>query len=53
LTFRKISIAILSKNTSPGILEKLADGQQNHGARPNAIKGRPAIIEKHTGLMKA
>ena len=37
----------------PGILEKLADGQQNYGARLNAIEGRPAIIEKHTGLVRA
>jgi hypothetical protein len=27
--------------------------QQNHGARLNAIDGRLALIEQHTGLVKA
>ena len=36
-----------------GVLEKLVDGQQNHGARLNAIEGRLAIIECQTGLVKA
>jgi hypothetical protein len=35
------------------ILEKVAETQRNHGARLNAIDGRLAIIEEHTGLVKA
>ena len=31
----------------------IAELQQNHGARLNAIEGRLAIIEKNTGLVKA
>ena len=36
-----------------GLLEKLADTQQNQGARLNAIDGRLALIERHTGMVKA
>jgi chromosome segregation ATPase len=35
------------------ILEKLAETQANQGARINAIDGRLALIEKHTGMVKA
>ena len=35
------------------LLEKVHETQQNHGARLNAIDGRLALIEKHTGLVKA
>jgi hypothetical protein len=35
------------------ILEKLAETQANQGARLNAIDGRLALIEKHTGMIKA
>jgi hypothetical protein len=36
-----------------GLLEKINETQQNYGARLNAIDGRLAIIERHTGLVKA
>jgi hypothetical protein len=36
-----------------GLLEKLAEIQANNGARLNTMDGRLAIIEKHTGLVKA
>ena len=36
-----------------GLLEKINEMQQNQGARLNAIDGRLALIEKHTGLVKA
>jgi hypothetical protein len=32
---------------------KIAETQQSHGARLNGIDSRLAIIEKHTGLVKA
>ena len=35
------------------LLGKLYEIQQNNGARLNAIDGRLAIIERHTGLVKA
>jgi hypothetical protein len=35
------------------LLSKIAEIQANQGARLNAIDGRLAIIEKHTGLAKA
>jgi hypothetical protein len=35
------------------LLGKLYETQQNNGARLNVIDGRLAIIEKHTGLVKA
>jgi C4-dicarboxylate-specific signal transduction histidine kinase len=34
-------------------LEKISETQQNQGARLNAIDGRLALIEKHTGMVKA
>jgi len=36
-----------------GLLERLADTQANQGARLNAIDGRLALIERHTGMVKA
>jgi hypothetical protein len=35
------------------LLEKVHETQQNQGARLNAIDGRLALIEKHTGMVKA
>ena len=35
------------------VLGKLYEIQLNNGARLNVIEGRLAIIEKHTGLVKA
>jgi hypothetical protein len=35
------------------LLETIRDTQQNQGARLNAIDGRLALIEKHTGMVKA
>ncbi len=35
------------------LLDKLYEIQANNGARLNVIDGRLAIIEKHTGLVKA
>jgi len=34
-------------------VEGIRETQQNQGARLNAIDGRLALIEKHTGLVKA
>jgi len=36
-----------------GLLETIRDTQQNQGARLNAIDGRLALIERHTGMVKA
>src|SRR5271166_3845604 len=36
-----------------GLLEKISETQANQGARLNAIDGRLALIEKHTGMVKA
>ena len=33
------------------LLEKISETQQNQGARLDAIDGRLALIEKHTGLV--
>jgi FtsZ-binding cell division protein ZapB len=35
------------------LLGKVYEIQQNNGARLNVIEGRLAIIERHTGLVKA
>jgi DNA anti-recombination protein RmuC len=35
------------------LLETVAGTQKNHGIRLNAIDGRLALIEEHTGLVKA
>lgn len=34
-------------------LDKIVETQQSHGARLNGIDSRLAIIERHTGLVKA
>jgi len=36
-----------------GLLEKITEVQQNNGARLNAIDGRLALIERHTGMVQA
>jgi hypothetical protein len=35
------------------LLAKVHETQQSHGARLNTIDGRLALIEKHTGMVKA
>jgi hypothetical protein len=35
------------------LIEEIHETQRNHGGRLNVIDGRLAIIEKHTGLVKA
>jgi hypothetical protein len=35
------------------LLETVVETQKNQGARLNVIEGRLALIEKHTGLVKA
>jgi hypothetical protein len=40
-------------NRHSELLDKLYEIQQNNGARLNVIDGRLAIIERHTGLVKA
>jgi hypothetical protein len=35
------------------LLETVTETQKNQGMRLNAIDGRLALIEKHTGLVKA
>jgi hypothetical protein len=56
--FRKevsVSVAAMraDQHRTNEILETIAETQQNHGTRLNAIEGRLALIEKHTGLVKA
>ncbi len=46
------AIAVTQERHSE-ILGKLVEIQANQGARLNVIEGRLAIIEKHTGLVKA
>ena len=36
-----------------GLLDKISETQANQGARLNAIDGRLALIERHTGMVKA
>jgi hypothetical protein len=43
--------AMLGNHSS--LLEKISETQANQGARLNAIDGRLALIEKHTGMVKA
>lgn len=43
--------AVLDRHSE--LLEKLADTQANQGARLNAIDGRLALIERHTGMVQA
>jgi len=41
------------QNHHSELLGQILETQQNYGARLNAIDGRLAIIERHTGLVKA
>jgi len=52
---RDIAIAAISADLkiTKELLEKVHETQQNQGARLNAIDGRLALIEQHTGLVKA
>jgi hypothetical protein len=36
-----------------GVLGKILETQQSYGGRLNVIDGRLALIEKHTGMVKA
>ncbi len=53
----EMEVAMAATRTDLAIVkdtvEKIYEIEQNHGARLNAIDGRLAIIEKHTGLVKA
>jgi len=53
----EMEVAMAATRTDLAIVkdtvEKVYETQQNHGARLNVIDGRLAIIEKHTGLVKA
>jgi hypothetical protein len=51
----QVAVAALSvdlKGTKKTV-EQIHETQQNHGYRLNAIDGRLALIEKHTGMVKA
>ena len=52
---RDIAIAAISADLkiTKHLLEKVNETQQNQGARLNAIDGRLALIEKHTGMVPA
>ena len=41
------------KDAQTSFFENVHETQQNHGYRLNAIDGRLALIEKHTGMIKA
>jgi small-conductance mechanosensitive channel len=53
----ELQVAITAIRADQGrtneLLEQVRKTQQNHGARLNAIDGRLALIEGHTGLVKA
>ena len=53
----ELQIALAATHADVSVIketvEKIHETQQSHGARLNAIDGRLAIIEKHTGLVKA
>jgi chromosome segregation ATPase len=49
----EVSAMRVDQRRTNEVLEKVHETQQNHGARLNAIDGRLALIEKHTGLVKA
>ncbi len=53
----ELQVAIAAIRADQGrtneLLEQVHEVQQNNGARLNVIDGRLAIIEKHTGLVKA
>jgi hypothetical protein len=51
----QIAVAALSvdlKQTKKTV-EQIHETQQNHGYRLNAVDGRLALIEKHTGMVQA
>jgi hypothetical protein len=50
----RVGLAALSTDLklTKATVESIHETQQNHGTRLNAIEGRLAIIEKHTGLVK-
>jgi hypothetical protein len=53
----ELQVAVAAIRTDQGrtneLLEQVHETQQNQGARLNAIDGRLALIEKHTGMVKA
>ncbi len=53
----ELQVAVASMRADQGraneLLEKVHETQKNHGARLNVIDGRLALIENHTGLVKA
>ena len=55
--FSELSIAIAATRADMALVKddvaKIAETQQIHGARLNIIDARLAMIEKHTGLVKA
>ena len=54
---REMQIALAATRVDVGAIkadvEAMRETQQSQGARLNVINGRLAIIEKHTGLVKA
>jgi chromosome segregation ATPase len=48
LTATRVDVAAIKTD-----VETIRETQQNQGARLNAIDGRLALIERHTGLVKA
>ena len=55
--FSELSIAIAATRADMALVKddvaKIAETEQIHGARLNIIDARLAMIEKHTGLVKA
>jgi hypothetical protein len=53
----ELQIALAATRTDIGVIkeaaETISEVQKNQGARLNAIDGRLALIEKHTGLVQA
>ena len=53
----ELQVAVAAVRADQGrtneLLEKVHETQQSHGARLNAIDGRLALIERHTGMVKA
>jgi hypothetical protein len=45
--------AVRSVRSAAGVLGTLSEIQKKQGYRLNAIDGRLALIEKHTGMVKA
>jgi hypothetical protein len=50
---REVAAMRVDQGRANEALERLADTQANQGARLNAIDGRLALIERHTGMVKA